>query len=88
MDFYFPRRAFEPVLDAALEPTSTGAGSSPSPFSKPKLPHSKGRGRGAVAASGAEYAATVGLLRYAVRTSEREEEALSISSLIKKILGM
>ena len=42
----------------------------------------------AVASSSSEYAASIGLLRYAVRTAEREVESLSISSLIRKILGM
>lgn len=42
----------------------------------------------AVAASGVEYAAVVGLLRYAVRTSERERSTLSIGGIIRKILGM
>jgi cell division protein FtsA len=42
----------------------------------------------AMATSGTAYAAPLGLLRYAVRTGYRDEERVSLSGIIKKILGM
>ena len=42
----------------------------------------------ATAVAGAEYAAPIGLLRYAMRTARRGEGSVSLSGIIKRILGM